>query len=142
EDSDNEFTSFIQKLESKAVAKPESSIVFIRKVTTFNPDLTDRSKLTFLPPPRTATIMTTRALSKELASIMHIQNTTAPQELGWHIDGHAIENVYQWIVELHSFPLELPLAKDLTAHGLQSVVLEIRFGKSYPMSPPFVRVVS
>jgi ubiquitin-conjugating enzyme E2 Q len=62
-------------------------------------------------------------------------------ELGWYIDRETIQNVYQWIVELHSFDPDLPLSKDMKTAGIQSVVLEIRFGKEYPMSPPFVRVI-
>jgi ubiquitin-conjugating enzyme E2 Q len=49
--------------------------------------------------------------------------------------------MYQWIVELHSFDDGLPLAKDMKKAGIKSVVLEIRFGKDFPMSPPFVRVI-
>lgn len=52
-----------------------------------------------------------------------------------------VTNVYQWIVELHSFDPSLPLARDMNAAGLTSIVLEIRFGKDYPHSPPFVRVI-
>ena len=52
-----------------------------------------------------------------------------------------VENVYQWIVELHSFDTDLPLAQDLKKRKLVSVVLELRFGKDYPISPPFIRVI-
>ena len=62
-------------------------------------------------------------------------------QLGWYIDGELVNNVYQWIVELHSFESHLPLAKDMRSRGVKSVVIEIRFGKDYPMSPPFVRVI-
>lgn len=142
EDSDGELTTFINKLEPKNIPNVPRAPLPPRKVTPFDPAKTDRSRLVFLPPPSTASPMTSKALSKELASIMNIQHTTSPEELGWYIDGHAVENVYQWIVELHSFPLELPLAQDLMKANIQSVILEIRFGKTYPMSPPFVRVVS
>lgn len=52
-----------------------------------------------------------------------------------------VTNVYQWIVELHSFDPSLPLSKDMKAAGLTSIVLEMRFGKDFPHSPPFVRVI-
>ena len=80
-------------------------------------------------------------MQKELAATLKIQNATPFHELGWYIDSELVTNVYQWIVELHSFEPQLPLAKDMAGRGLKSVVLEIRFGGSYPMSPPFVRVI-
>jgi ubiquitin-conjugating enzyme E2 Q len=72
---------------------------------------------------------------------MKIQDTTPINELGWYINKDLVKNVYQWIVELHSFDPELPLSRDMKKAGIRSVVLEIRFGKDYPMSPPFVRVI-
>lgn len=52
-----------------------------------------------------------------------------------------IQNVYQWIVELHSFDPDLPLSKDMKNASIKSIVLELRFGKDFPVSPPFVRVI-
>ena len=52
-----------------------------------------------------------------------------------------VNNVYQWIVELHSFEPELPLAKDMKSAGAASIVMEVRFGKDFPFSPPFLRVI-
>ena len=80
-------------------------------------------------------------LNRELKTILKTQNSTPLHELGWYINPELVSNVYQWIVELHSFESSLPLAKDMKAAGFTSIVLEIRFGKDYPMSPPFVRVI-
>ena len=80
-------------------------------------------------------------LNRELKTILKIQETAPCEELGWYIDADLISNVYQWIVELHSFDATLPLARDMKAAGSSSIVLEIRFGKDYPHSPPFVRVI-
>jgi ubiquitin-conjugating enzyme E2 Q len=85
--------------------------------------------------------MATQALSRELRTIMKIQDTTPLNELGWYINKELVKNVYQWIVELHSFDAELPLSKDMKKASIKSVVLEMRFGRDYPMSPPFVRVI-
>lgn len=49
--------------------------------------------------------------------------------------------MFQWIVELHSFDPATPLAKDMKTAGLTSVVMEFRFGRDWPMTPPFVRAV-
>lgn len=94
-----------------------------------------------LEPPSYATPGATMRLNRELQNILKVQKTTPSHELGWYINPELISNVYQWIVELHSFDSTLPLAKDMKAAGVTSVVLEIRFGKDYPMSPPFVRVI-
>lgn len=91
--------------------------------------------------PSYATHFATSTLNRELQKMLKVQKATTPHELGWYINQDVIENVYQWIVELHSFDPELPLAQDMKKAGVTSVVLEIRFGKDYPYSPPFVRVI-
>ena len=101
----------------------------------------DQSTLPLLQPPAYATSMATKALQRELAGTIRIQETHPAHELGWYIDPEHVSNVYQWIVELHSFETQLPLAIDMKSKGLKSVVMEIRFGKDYPMSPPFVRII-
>lgn len=109
--------------------------------TDFIAGVLDHDTLPLLDPPSYATSMATRALQRELANTLQIQESHPAHELGWYIDPNYVSNVYQWIVELHSFEPHLPLANDLKAKGLTSVVLEIRFGKEYPISPPFVRVI-
>lgn len=100
----------------------------------------DHSKLPLLGPPSYATPTATRTLQRELNNTLRVQEDP-PHELGWYIDPDLITNVYQWIVELHSFDDQLPLAKDMKSKDLTSIVIEIRFGKDYPISPPFVRVI-
>ena len=109
--------------------------------TDFVPGILDHKTLPLLDPPSYATSMATRALQRELTATLKVQDTIPGHQLGWYIDGELINNVYQWIVELHSFEPQLPLAKDMKSKGIKSVVIEIRFGKNYPMSPPFVRVI-
>lgn len=94
-----------------------------------------------LDSPAYATPSATMRLNRELQAILKVQKSTPLHELGWYIDESLVDNIYQWIVELHSFESTLPLAKDLKESGQTSVVIEIRFGKEYPHSPPFVRVV-
>lgn len=109
--------------------------------TDFVPGSLDHKSLPLLEPPSYATSMATRALQRELTATIKVQDTHPSHELGWYIDRELISNVYQWIVELHSFEPELPLAKGMKQKGIKSVVMEVRFGKNYPMSPPFVRVI-
>lgn len=49
--------------------------------------------------------------------------------------------MFQWIVELHSFEDSLPLAQDMQMAGVTSIVMEVRFGRDWPVSPPFVRII-
>ena len=109
--------------------------------TDFEPGTLDHSTLPLIEPPAYATTSASKTLQRELTASFKIQNTLPAHELGWYINPELISNVYQWIVELHSFEAHLPLAKDMKDRNLKSVVMEIRFGKDYPMSPPFVRVI-
>ncbi|KAL2008123.1 hypothetical protein VTN00DRAFT_8105 [Thermoascus crustaceus] len=109
--------------------------------TDFKPGTLDGSSLPLLAPPSYATISATKALQRDLKTTLKVQDAQPLHELGWYIDPNLISTVYQWIVELHSFDPSIPLAADLKAAGLQSVVLELRFSKDYPISPPFVRVI-
>jgi ubiquitin-conjugating enzyme E2 Q len=94
-----------------------------------------------LEAPSYATTSGTKSLNRALQEVLEVQKKTPLHELGWYIDPDLVNNVYQWIVELHSFEATLPLAKDMKAAGVTSIVLEIRFGKDFPFSPPFVRVI-
>ncbi|KAK5064774.1 hypothetical protein LTR84_000608 [Exophiala bonariae] len=109
--------------------------------TDFVPGSLDVSGIQFLAPPKEASMTSTRALMRSFREILAVQEDTSPAKLGWYINPDMAENMYQWIVELHSFPHNLPLSKDMKAAGLTSVVLEMRFSNNYPFAPPFIRVV-
>jgi len=94
-----------------------------------------------LQQPSYATPVATMRLNRDLKNLLKVQDSTPLHELGWYIDSEVVSNIYQWIVELHSFDPTLPLAQDMKAAGVTSVVLEIRFGQDYPHSPPFVRII-
>ncbi|KAH8730945.1 hypothetical protein GQ44DRAFT_823083 [Phaeosphaeriaceae sp. PMI808] len=118
-----------------------SKVTFSKPPIDYVPGTLDYGSLPMLQMPAWATNAATRRLMKDFKDMITVQNTTPAHELGWHIDEDKIENIYQWIVELHSFDPTLPLAKDMKKKGVNSIVLELRFGKEYPMSPPFVRVI-
>ncbi|KAF3766546.1 hypothetical protein M406DRAFT_38809 [Cryphonectria parasitica EP155] len=109
--------------------------------TDFRPGTLDLSTMPRLALPEWADANATRRLATDIKQMQKIQASTPLHELGWYIDFENVENMFQWIVELHSFDPKLPLAKDMKAAGVTSVVLEVRFGRDYPFSPPFVRVV-
>lgn len=140
-DSESETEKAIKKLKAststaKAKGKAKNSAV-----TPFEPGTLAESSITLLEPPAYASSSATKALQQRLLQALKVQEQTPPDELGWYIDPQLINNPYQWIVELHSFELSLPLGQDLQKTGLQSVILEMRFPQDFPMSPPFVRVI-
>ncbi|CAK3742291.1 related to ubiquitin conjugating enzyme [Lecanosticta acicola] len=135
--------------EKRAPAAFENKIVTINSgpKTDFQPGALDFSKLPIMPLPNYASSGTTKRLMKELQNLQKVQESSNLAELGWYIDVEKIENVYQWIVELHSFHTfevkgkPLPLAEDMKKQNLKSIVLEVRFNKDFPFTPPYVRVI-
>ncbi|KAH8159314.1 hypothetical protein CIB48_g8930 [Xylaria polymorpha] len=91
--------------------------------------------------PTYATKPAQQTIQRELQKLQKVQSTTPLHELGWYIDFDEIENMFQLIVELHSFDPDLPLAKDMKAASITSIVLEIRFLRGFPLTPPFIRVI-
>ncbi|KAK3683778.1 hypothetical protein B0T22DRAFT_520124 [Podospora appendiculata] len=129
---------------SPAAPKPEALTNRDRSagdVTRFEPGTLDLSSLQRLDPPTFANSSATKVLTRELKNLQEIQSKTPLYELGWFIDFDQISNLFQWIVELHSFDLSLPLARDMSKAATNSIVLEFRFGAEFPMAPPFIRVV-
>lgn len=110
-------------------------------LTDFMPGALDYSNLPTMSEPHYSTMVATRFLNKALLDLLNVQDKTALHELGWYIDRNMIKTMYQWIVELHTFESTLPLAQDMKKQGITSIVLELRFSKDYPYSPPFVRVI-
>lgn len=96
-----------------------------------------------MPPPADSTSMATMALQRELNTMLKEQERAKSlKELGWYMPPEFIEdNLYQWIVELHSFDKDLPIAKDLAQKKVNSLVFEIRFPPSFPHAPPFFRIL-
>lgn len=115
--------------------------------TDFIPGSLDFSKLPLMPTPTYAASATTRRLMKELQAVQKIQETTPLAELGWYIDVSKIDNVYQWPLELHSFhsfstaTKKSLLAQDMDRQNIRSIVMEMRFNKDFPFTPPYVRVI-
>ncbi|KAL2256111.1 hypothetical protein VTK26DRAFT_2171 [Humicola hyalothermophila] len=121
-----------------------SSFSIDLSLTDFVPGALDLSTLPRLAPPSFATDAAAKALSRELVRLQQLQSRTPLDQLGWYMsfdDDDAMANLFQWIVELHSFEPSLPLAQDMKRAGVTSVVLEFRFAGDFPFSPPFVRVV-
>ncbi|KAI0431324.1 hypothetical protein F5Y09DRAFT_304974 [Xylaria sp. FL1042] len=110
-------------------------------LTDFRPGSLDFSKLPKLAPPSYATRSAQQVIQRELQKLEKIQSETPLHELGWYINFEKIENMFEWIVELHSFDPSLPLAQDMKKAGITSIVVGIRFLRGFPVTPPFVRVI-
>lgn len=108
-----------------------------------NPDYVRAAVEHLLPPPEDSSTTAAMALQRELRSMIKEQETTPSfKELGWYMPPEFNEdNLFQWIVEMHSFDPDLPIAKDLAAKKLNSVIFEIRFPSAFPHSPPFFRIL-
>ncbi|GAM39675.1 hypothetical protein TCE0_034r11413 [Talaromyces pinophilus] len=142
--SDSETEQAIKKFKASSSPTGKAKVKTKAKnkdVTPFEPGTLTESSITLLEPPAYASTSATKALQQRLLQTLKVQEQAPPDELGWYIDPQLINNPYQWIVELHSFELSLPLGQDLQKAGLQSVILEMRFPQDFPMSPPFVRVI-
>ncbi|TID16936.1 hypothetical protein E6O75_ATG09702 [Venturia nashicola] len=129
------FSGIKSKISSSKSSKPQ------KPMTDFVPGQLDYTTLPLMEQPSFASQTATRRLQKDFQALLKVQETQPLHELGWYIDPDQFNNVYQWIIEFHSFEEQLPLAKDMKAKGIKSVVMEMRFGADYPMSPPFVRVI-
>lgn len=122
--------------EAEGAREPKSS-------SEFRPGALDRDSLPKLPAPVwvTSSPHALHALTREVRDLQKKQSQTAARDLGWYMDMDKVDNLFHWIFELHSFDAALPLAEDMARMGRASIVLELRFGADFPLSPPFVRVV-
>ncbi|KAM0325400.1 hypothetical protein ACHAQA_007386 [Verticillium albo-atrum] len=109
--------------------------------TDFRPGSLAIESLPKLPAPTWAVDRGRKMLGREVKKLQQVQATTPIHELGWYVDFGKMENMFHWIIELHSFDPALPLAQDMKKMDVRSIVLEARFGRSFPLSPPFVRVI-
>lgn len=148
EDEDAEDRTFLTKsgdVDDGGSTTPSSSegsaVILDESKTDFRPGALDLDTLPKLNPPSYATGQAQKTLAKELQKLQATQSSFPLHELGWFIDFDKITNMFHWIVELHSFDKNLLLAQDMKKAGVTSVVLELRFGRDFPYSPPFVRVI-
>ncbi|KAI5209859.1 hypothetical protein E4T39_00594 [Aureobasidium subglaciale] len=124
-----------------------SQLDYVPGQTDFVPGSLNHDQLPKLPMPSYANFVATKRLSQDLQTLLNVQKSKPLEELGWYFDSSKVDNMYQWIVELHSFEMfnegsrVLPLVTDMKKHNVKSIVLELRFPGSYPNNPPFIRVI-
>lgn len=68
-------------------------------------------------PPLQSSPSASMAIQRELKVMLKEQETASSlRELGWYMPPELIgDNLYQWIIELHSLDKDLPLTKDMEA---------------------------
>ena len=68
-----------------------------------------------MPPPLESSPSATMHVQRELAAMVKEQeSTTSLKELGWYMPPELIgDNLFQWIVEMHSFDEGLPISKQM-----------------------------
>lgn len=82
-----------------------------------DPDWVNEHVVNLLPPPVEASLSATMAVQREMRAMLQEQERAdSLMELGWYMAPELIgDNLFQWIVEMHSFDPEIPIAKDLKA---------------------------
>ncbi|KAK7457902.1 hypothetical protein VKT23_010249 [Stygiomarasmius scandens] len=128
------------KSKSKSAPKPKPII----DDWVHNPEWVQNAVPMMLPAPTTANRGATAALQRELKAMLKEQdNCKSLKELGWYMPQEFIgDNLFQWIVEMHSFDESIPIAKDMKREKINSIIFEIRFPPDFPLSPPFFRIIT
>ncbi|KAI1815687.1 hypothetical protein GGS20DRAFT_584256 [Poronia punctata] len=141
EDTDEEDEEDAMFLRDPSAEATTTAAMVDETKTDFRPGMLNFTTLPVMAFPSYATPAAQKTIQKELAKLQKVQSVEPLHTLGWYIDFDRITNMFQWIVELHSFDPDLPLAMDMKVAGITSIVLEIRFLSGFPMTPPFVRVI-
>lgn len=108
-----------------------------------NPEWVEQTDYHLLNAPTQASPMSTMHLQKELKHMIEEQRKAKSlRELGYYINPELMgDNLFQWIVELHSFDKDLPLAQDMARNNIPSLLFEVRFPPNFPHAPPFFRLI-
>lgn len=108
-----------------------------------DPKWLEQTDYHLLDAPTRASPMSTMHLQKEFKYMMDEQSKAhSLRELGYYISPELMgDNLFQWIVELHSFDPSLPLAQDMAKNGINSLLFEIRYPPDFPHAPPFFRLI-
>ncbi|WVW84288.1 hypothetical protein I302_106319 [Kwoniella bestiolae CBS 10118] len=109
-----------------------------KPLVLFKPSPQSRyDRLEMLPPPTETSVVANKALGKELKAVVKAQEEGT---LPFWVNPD-VESLYCWILELHTFPPDSHLHKELKKHDISSIIAELRFPASFPHSPPFMRII-
>jgi len=105
--------------------------ISVRDITQLMPQRQD-SKFA----PKVSTKQATQRIASELKAIAK----TKPETQGYSVSPIK-DNLYHWEVRFFNFDPKDDLAKDLKAMKKEYILLHITFPASYPLHPPFCRVI-
>ncbi|BGP40452.1 hypothetical protein JCM10450v2_004434 [Rhodotorula kratochvilovae] len=112
---------------------------------TFKPaDVARLALIKHIPPPAKPSRGALSMIQREMKAMLKTQEDVGPTKAGFYFDPErSNDNMFTWIIEIprESFEEGLPLRKDMEAKKVKSILMEIRFGDSFPFSPPFFRVI-
>jgi len=80
-----------------------------------------------------------KATERIMAEFKHIMKSE-PDKNGYSVNP-VEDNIYKWELKLFNFEKTDLLAQDMTASKVKKILLHIIFPKSYPFSPPYIRVI-
>ncbi|KAL4268089.1 UBC core domain-containing protein [Pleurotus pulmonarius] len=157
EEENDEEDQHIFNLEAESVALTQ--VLDSEPVPDWTPnrDYVRQAVANLMPPPLEASTAATTAIQRELRAMLKEQTVASRRpgglhELGWFLPnlgedddnggGGIMDNLFQWIVELHSFDESLPLTEQMKSKGINSLIFEIRFPPNFPHSPPFFRLLT
>lgn len=85
-------------------------------------------------------IMQNKGIKKIITEYKNIKKID-PKKLGFRTEINE-QNHYIWNIFIFDFDEKYPIGQDLKRYNIKEIHLEIIFPNNYPMSPPFVRVVT
>lgn len=87
--------------------------------------------------PKVSTKQATQRIASELKAIIK----SNPKEQGYSVET-VKDNLYHWAIKFFHFDPKDQLAKDLKALKKEHILLHITFPPTYPLHPPFCRVIN
>ncbi|KAF6754673.1 hypothetical protein DFP72DRAFT_812438 [Ephemerocybe angulata] len=126
--------------------KPKAPVVVEKPADDWkhDSDYVERALENLMLPPFESSPGASMALQKELRALLREQDAAKSfRELGWYMPPELVgDNLYRWVVEMHSFDPDIPIAKDMKREKINSIIFEIRFPPTYPIAPPFFRIIT
>lgn len=88
---------------------------------------------------KTTTIIYGKGIKKIIKEYKNIIKLN-PESIGFRIEVDS-NNMYLWNVFLFGYDKNDPIGKDMIKYNVKEIKMEITFPSSYPLSPPFVRII-
>ena len=116
-DDEDDYLIVPSSSSAPSAPKPKGPVVRPKDDWKHNAQYVTTTLENLMVPPLQSSPSASMAIQRELKSMVKEQdNTPSLRDLGWYMPPDLIgDNLYQWIVEMHSFDPALPIAKDMKA---------------------------